>query len=294
MMYLQYVDWNMTNLNKANPIGDMLELEGRNTGSKVFPKDVVNLQLSSDNRLIRRNPADSTLGQRETKIIANNLNTLCSMYNKLPSVHARCKEMRIEINNPSFISCGRGELVSGNKGVDFDIFFSLIEGYFVFINTKDNSESDELTGTPRIEDAISFIKNFVYRVLGVSFNGTKIESGVVAILNDFVVDKTGVFMKPTSLVLEGPQNSCKDFLKSLKQYNLFSSYDEDFVNDALIVKLSLGEKGFPILLKLCYKFGSRLNVNTTNSRENIYLREINNYYNKKACAIRASGILKIV
>ena len=151
-----------------------------------------------------------------------------------------------------------------------------------------------MTGTPRIEDAISFIKNFVYRVLGVSFNGTKIESGVVAILNDFVVDKTGVFMKPTSLVLEGPQNSCKDFLKSLKQYNLFSSYDEDFVNDALIVKLSLGEKGFPILLKLCYKFGSRLNVNTTNSRENIYLREINNYYNKKACAIRASGILKIV
>ena len=52
--------------------------------------------------------------------------------------------------------------------------------------------------------------------------------------------------------------------------------------------------GFQGILKLCYKYGTRLTVESQNPKGSAYLREINNYYNKKGCAISSKGILNVV
>ncbi len=303
MRYLHYIVWDVKSLDKPEPIEDVLALYGHNVpefeANKETVKkkiksgewDVVNLQLTANDKLVRRNPVDSPIGQRETKIIMKNLSDLCSMYNKLPGVHARCKEMRLDINNNSFIAMGRSEIVCGDKGVDLDVCYSIADGYYVFISTK-SGVMDALEGTPRIEDVISFIKDFIKINIGVSFQGTNIESGITAYISSFSMDSTGSLIKPKILVVKGPDTSCKDFLNYMSQLNLCTEYKMN--NDNLCLKLSLGEKGLPTLLKLCNKFGSRLQVNGNGEEAHNYMREINNYYNKKACAIRADGVLKIV
>ena len=84
----------------------------------------------------------------------------------------------------------------------------------------------------------------------------------------------------------------KEFSKDIEDKAFFGGFVEG-ANDCCAIQLKSIKGMLPAILNMSKRYGSRVSVRGESQYSQSYLRELNNFYNKKACAIRSDGVLKL-
>ena len=258
--------------------------------------DVYNLQLDKAGRLVERNEADCEVAIRHREIIAKNMEQLYSKFKKFGSDVRYKGEFYRDLKYTGFIVGYMTYIDYNNIRMQIIFNYSHDDGYFVFINTEDGNCDEVLEGEPRVEDAMRFMESVIKNYLGLDLydatSGSVNNLNFKAYLGSFQLDSSGQYLKPTVLYVGGSARAMMEFSKDIEDKAFFGGFVEG-ANDCCAIQLKSIKGMLPAILNMSKRYGSRVSVRGESQYSQSYLRELNNFYNKKACAIRSDGVLKL-
>ena len=258
--------------------------------------DVYNLQIDKADRIVDRNPADCNIAVRHREIIAKHMEQLYLKFKKFGSDIKYKGEFYRDLKETGFIVGYMLNIIYNNQKFQVVLNFAPEDGYYVFLGTNDGSYEDILESEPSIENAMRFIENAIKEGLGLNLHDATSasigNSNFKTYLGCFETDSSGQYIRPTILYVGGYSRTIMEFTKDIEDKAFFGGFVEG-INDCCAIKLNSTKGMMSAILNVSKRYGCRVSVRGESNYSRAYLKELNNFYNKKACAIRSDGVLKL-